>query len=135
VLKLNPNPTFKWPVKFKSPDGEQTLLLIFRHMTVEEHDAWWAAAVARYVEYGAALEAHVKAVEQATKEGKELPQAPKIEKTGLDEIMDVVAGWEEVDAEFSREAMAKLIANYHDLTAKKICNAWSDGLTQSRSEN
>jgi hypothetical protein len=134
VLKLNPNPTFKGSVAFNTPEGEQTVSLVFRHMTVEDHDAWWAAAIARYLAHKEALEAHAKALEAATPD-QALPEAPKMEKTGLDEIMEVVAGWEEVDVEFSREAMAKLLSNYHDLTAKKICEAWSNGLTQFKAKN
>jgi hypothetical protein len=140
VLKLNPNPTFKCPVKFNSPEGEQTLNLLGRHMTVEDHDLWWAGAVARYLAHKQALEDHAKAIESLQTLGlpnpeAALPEAPKMEKTGLDEIMDVVAGWEEVDAPFSREAMATLLSNYHDLTAKRICEAWSAGLTQYRVKN
>jgi hypothetical protein len=134
VIKIDPNPTFKWDVKFKTPEGEQTLKLLFKHMTVEEHDAWWTAAIERYAKYREALAKHAEAI-AALAEGSVLPPAPKMEKTGLDEIMEVVVGWEDVDAEFSRDAMGKLIANYHDLTAKKICEAWFDGLTQRRREN
>lgn|GEM_PF-1364535 len=135
MLKIDPNPTFKWDVKFNTPEGEQTLKLVFKHMTVEAHDAWWDEALKRYLSYRDALQAHAKAIEEATVAGKELPEAPKQAKSGLDEIMELVAGWEEVDAEFSREAMGKLIDNYHDLSAKKICEAWSAGLTQRRREN
>lgn len=134
MLKLNPNPTFKFPVTFNAPDGEQILNLLGRHMTVEEHDAWWAAAVARYLAHKQALEAHANALAALAPDAV-IPEAPKMEKTGLDEIMDVVAGWEEVDAEFSREAMGTLLSNYHDLTAKRICEAWSSKLTQHREKN
>jgi hypothetical protein len=144
AVKVNPNPTFKWPVKFTSPEGEQTINFNFRHMTAEEHDAWWQAAVQRYMDYRVELEAHAKAVaeaaEKAKAEGKDAPEAPpepKMAKTALDEVMEVVAGWDEgeVDEPFSREVMGKLMSNYHDLTAKKICQAWSDGLTQRKREN
>lgn len=134
MLKLNPNPTFKCPVTFNTPEGEQTLNLLGRHMTVDDHDAWWASAVARYLAHKQALEDHAKALE-ALKPDEPVPDAPKMEKTGLDEIMDVVAGWEEVDVPFSREAMATLLSNYHDLNAKRICEAWSAGLTQYRVKN
>lgn len=135
MLKVDPNPTFQAPVKFKSPEGEQTLNLVFRHMTVEEHDKWWADAMQRYRDHVVALEAHIKAVEAAATAGNELPEEPKPTKTGLDEIMDVVVGWEDVDQPFSREALAKILSNYHDLSAKKICQAWSAGLTQAKVEN
>ena len=134
MLKINPNPTFKFPVKFNTPEGEQTITLRGRHMTVEEHDLWWAGAVARYVAHKQALEAYAQALE-ALKEGEPIPDPPKMEKTGLDEIMDVVAGWEEVDAAFSREALTTVLSNYHDLTAKKICEGWSEALTQHRTKN
>ena len=134
MLKLNPNPTFKLPVTFNTPEGEQTINLLGRHMTVEDHDLWWAGAVARYIAHKQALEAYAKALE-ALQPDEPIPEAPKMEKTGLDEIMDVVTGWEEVDAEFSRDAMATVLANYHDLTAKKICEAWSEKLTQFRVKN
>ena len=134
MLKLNPDPTFKCPVVFNTPQGEQTLNLLCHHMTVEEHDLWWAGAVARYLAHKQALEDHAKALEALAPDAV-LPEPPKMEKTGLDEIMDVVSGWEEVDAPFSREAMAKLLSNYHDLTAKRICEAWSAGLTQHRVKN
>jgi hypothetical protein len=134
VLKVDPDPTFTKPVKFKTPQGEQSLLLVFRHMTVEEHDKWWAEALQRYRDHVAALDAHMKALQELA-EGAEPPEAPKQPKTGLDEIMDVVVGWEEVDQPFSREALAKVLSNYHDLSAKKICEAWSSGLTQATVEN
>jgi hypothetical protein len=135
VLKLDPNPTFKWEVTVKTPEGEETITLIYRHMTVEDHDAWWAAAAQRSRDYGETLRKHMVAVEQAAKDGKELPAMPKPEKSGFDEIMEVVAGWEGVEAEFSPDAMAKVLSNYHDLTAAKICQAWSRGLTQRKVEN
>lgn len=134
MLKLNPNPTFKCQVKFNTPEGEQSITLLCRHMTVEDHDLWWAGAVARYIAHKQALEAHAKALDALAPDAP-IPEAPKMEKTGLDEIMDVVAGWEEVDAEFSREAMATILSNYHDLTTKRICEAWSAGLTQHREKN
>lgn len=142
MLKLDPDPTFPFSVTLRTPKGEQTLKLVGRHMTVEEHDAWWKAALKCYVEHQEALKAHAaaiaKAAEEAAAKGEpmpETPEAPKPEKSALDEVMDVVAGWEEVDAEFSADAMRKLLANYHDLSASKICEAWSATLTQARREN
>lgn len=134
MLKLNPNPTFKCPVTINTPEGEETITLLGRHMTVEDHDRWWADAVSRYLAHAKALEAHAKALEMLAPDAV-LPDAPKAEKTGLDEIMDVVAGWEGVEGEFSRESLATVLSNYHDLTAKKICEAWSAALTQHRVKN
>jgi hypothetical protein len=135
VLKLDPNPTFPWPVTFKSPDGEQTVVFMFRHMTVDEHDAWWSAAHQCSIDFKDACDRYLKDLEESIKAGKEAPEMPKRARSGFDEIMDVVAGWLEVEGEFSREAMAKLVGNYHDLTARKICEAWSAGLTQRKLEN
>lgn len=135
MLKLNPNPTFAWPIKFKSPEGEQTLNLLFKHMPVEQYEAWWDAAVQRHIDYLAALEAHAVAVKQATEQGSVLPERPKPAKAGIDELMEIVAGWNDVDTPFSREALQTLIANYHDLTVKKISAAWIEGLQQRKVEN
>lgn len=135
MLKLNPNPTFAWPVKFKSPEGEQTLNLVFKHMPVEQYEAWWDAAMQRHVDFLAALEAHSVAVKTATEQGAVLPEVPKPAKAGIDELMDIVAGWSEVDAEFSREALQTLLSNYHGLTVRKITEAWIEGLQQRKVEN
>jgi hypothetical protein len=135
MLKLNPNPTFTWPVKFTSPEGEQTLQVVYRHMTVEEHDAWWAAAVKRYIDFRDALAKHADDVQAALSDGKPAPEAPKPERSGLDEVMDLVAGWQDVDTEFSRDALQKLMSNYHNLSAKLLCEEWSKGLTQRKLEN
>jgi hypothetical protein len=134
VLQLEPDPTFTWPVTFNTPKGAKTITLVFKHKTVDEHNAWWEAAVKRSVAHRDALIAHAAAIEKLGPDDV-VPPAPKPEMTALDEIMDVVAGWEDVDAPFSRESMTKLLANYHDLSAKKVCEAWSAGLNGRRLEN
>lgn len=142
MLKLDPDPTFPFSVALRTPQGEETLKLIGRHMTVDEHAAWWKAALKSFTDFQEVLKAHnaavLKAVEEAAAAERpvpEQPEAPKPEKSALDEIMEVIVGWEDVDAEFGRESMRKLLANYHDLSASKICEAWSAALTQARREN
>jgi hypothetical protein len=137
MLKLQPNPTFKWPVKFKTPDGEQILSLVFKHMPVEKYAAWWAAAHKRKQDFIDALDAYPIAVEKAKTHGEEAPPMPKEEDfgLGLDEVMDVVVGWEEVDTPFSRESMKTLLANYHDLKVVTISRGWIEGLQQRKLEN
>lgn len=135
ALTLDADPTFKHPITFKTPQGDKTITLLFAHMTVEDHDAWWEAARQRSVDFAAAVSAWKKALEKAAEEGNELPPAPKMERTGLDEVMDVVRGWEGVAADFSREAMGRLMSSYHALTARLICNEWSKQLSAGRLEN
>lgn len=135
MLKLHPNPTFTWPVKFKSPEGEQTLTVVFRHMPKEQYDAWWDAAWKRHIAYQDALRAWAEACATAKAEGKSEPAKPQPEMAGVDELMEIVAGWEDVDAPFSREALSTLLANYHDLNVKRISEAWIEGLQQRKLEN
>jgi hypothetical protein len=156
VLKLNPNPTFTWPVKFMSPEGEQTLLAVFRHMPKAAYDEWWEAAWNRSRAYNEALQAWVEAGVKAKDEAKAAgqpepadPPKPTPEQFGLgldeivgrdasdgrDEIKGFLVGWQEVDAPFSRDAVKHLLGNYHDLNIKKLSEAWIEGLQQRKLEN
>lgn len=49
-------------------------------------------------------------------------------------VFEIVEGWTDVDMEYSREALEKLIANYHG-SALLIMEAYSAELTKSRRKN
>ena len=135
MLKIDPNPTFSWPVKFNTPEGEQTITLVYKHMDTDARNEWWKAAAESYVAYADKLKAHAKAVEEAKETGGVLPDEPKPERSGLDEVMDIVVGWQDVDGEFSRDAMKKVLKNYHTLSARKIAEAWDAALTEGKAKN
>ena len=44
MFRLKANPTFEWPVLIPSPNGEQTLTLIFKHKTRDEMKAYFEEA-------------------------------------------------------------------------------------------
>ena len=44
MFKIKANPTFDWPVEIPSPDGPQTLVLVFKHKTRDEMKAYFEQA-------------------------------------------------------------------------------------------
>lgn len=56
------------------------------------------------------------------------------DRDDIDIVMDIVAGWSDVSAEFSREAMTRVIQNYHP-AALTIVRAYVDELTKARTGN
>lgn len=82
MLKLQPNPTFKWPVKITLPGEEKpaTVVFEFRHKTKEAVEAFRQDLVNR------------------------------TDEAILDEI--IVKWHEGIEEEYSEVALGKLIANY-----------------------
>lgn len=104
MFKLNPNPTFVGTATIAVPGGEAEKLRL-----VFKHKTRDEAAAF---------------FERAAKSG---------EKESV-LLMEIVAGWEDVDAEFSEEALETLLQNYHT-SPRAIFDAYLDELTAARKGN
>lgn len=110
-FKVQPNPTFVGTAKIHVPgEGPKPLLLVFKHKTAAEADD--------YYRRGAAL----------SEEGRPSPE------TFAHHLLEVVAGWRDVDAEFSEAEFARLLANY-PFAARAIHEAYFDALGGERRGN
>lgn len=107
MLKLQPAPTFKARVGIPVPGQDKTVQVMctFAHMTRDEYAAF-------SIGEGAAA------------------------RSDVDSIMAILRGWDEadIDAAFSREAVALLIQQYHG-AAFAIAEAYAIELKGARAKN
>lgn len=104
MFKLDPNPTFKATAKIPAPGGEPQDL----------------ACIFRHKSRDD-LQAFVQ-------------KANAGDLSDLDATMEFLAGWEDADAEFSREAVNKLLQGYHG-SARALYLKYLEELTQARLGN
>lgn len=113
TFKVNPNPTFVGTAKIHVPgEGPQPLKLVFRHMP--------AAGADEYFRRGLAL-------------GADPADPPSSEKFAA-YLLEVVAGWEDVDAPFSEAEFVRLVSNY-PLSTVAIRDAYFEALGGARRGN
>lgn len=105
MFKIAPNPTFLAEVAIPVPGGgKEKLKLVFKHKTREQ------------------LEQYIERSRGTTPE----------EEPGL--LTEIIDGWQDVDQEFSREALAELLSNHHG-AGFHIMEAYIDELTGRRRGN
>ncbi|AQW29527.1 phage tail assembly chaperone [Ralstonia syzygii subsp. celebesensis] len=86
MFSINPKPTFAAEVAIPvAGGGTEKLQLVFKHKTRDEVKAFFAQAGA-----GAGAD----------------------DQSDADVLLEIVAGWEDVDVPFSREALDQLVQNY-----------------------
>lgn len=107
MFKTKPNPTFMEPAEIPTAgDAPQTLRLFFRHKRRSEVKNFFDRAA-------------------------QLAGDPEKE---LDLLMEIIAGWEDADVEFSRQALGDVLENYHGAVAP-IFQAYTRGLLEGRKGN
>lgn len=105
LFTLDPAPTFAWDVALTAPGGEsRPLRVVYRHMG-KERLALWRAEVAM-----------------------------RPESDELDILLEVMAGWENTDQPFSREALSRLLDNHHR-AAEELYLGFLQGLAGARRGN
>jgi bacterioferritin (cytochrome b1) len=104
MFKIIPNPTFVGIAKIAAPGGEVLDLRI-----VFKH-----RTVTQLQEF--------------------LAEAAKNERSDVDGLLEIVEGWEEVDAPFSREALAQILDNYHDVVTP-VMNAFFEAIRGAKEGN
>lgn len=104
MFKLNPNPTFAGTATIVVPGGEAEKLRLVFRHKTRD-DA--------------------KAF---------FERAAKAEEKESTLLLEIIAGWEDVDAEFSEDALAKLLQNYHTAPSA-IFEAYMAELTAARRGN
>jgi hypothetical protein len=104
MFSLNPAPTFVAPVTIAVPGKPAATLKMVFKHKTKDE----AAAFFK---------------DAATSDEKEAVQ-----------LLQIVAGWEDVDSPFSVEALERLLQNYHN-AAQAIFQAYMDELTQARKGN
>lgn len=124
VIKVKANPTFIWEITIDTPEGEIKPKFEYKHMTTEQYDAYWATAREQEA-------AHAAAAEAAKAAGEPEPQR---KRTALDDVMDIVVGWQDFDEPFSRSAMDEFMKNYH-LATLPIFAGWVEGLRKGKQKN
>jgi hypothetical protein len=108
MFKLNPGATFAHTLPIPVPGGNLVdIKLIFRRMPRAEALAYFHPPSA-----------------DASAGGQPATQEPR---SDLDFVSGLISGWEEVDAPFSREALAELLENYPQ-AAKRIADAYMPAL-------
>lgn len=84
MFKITPNPTFPAEIAIPVPGGgKEKLKLVFKHKNREQ------------------LEEYIERSRGATPD-----EEPSL-------LMEIIDGWQDVDQEFSREALAELLRNHH----------------------
>jgi hypothetical protein len=58
----------------------------------------------------------------------------ELNRTNEEALMDIMAGWHEVDTEFSKEALTKLCKKYH-AAARVLVEKFISDLTQAKAGN
>ncbi|QHI99364.1 hypothetical protein GT347_16090 [Xylophilus rhododendri] len=105
MFKLIPEPTFTGVAKIAAAGGAtQELRLVFKHRTVAHLQAFLDHAAAHP------------------------------ERSDLDGLLDIVAGWEDVDVPFSPEALGQLLDNYHDVV-RPVMDAYFEALRGAKQGN
>lgn len=105
TFRLDPAPTFSWPVGLTAPGGKKHVLeLVYRYKTREEAAAWRKKAVA----------------------------APNGDEAAL--LLEVVDGWNNCDEPFSPAAFTRLLNAWHG-AAEEIFVAYFEGLRGARAGN
>lgn len=104
MFKLDPNPTFEATVKIPAPGGESCDLACVFKHRTRDE-----------------LQAFVE-------------KATSGEWSDLEATLEFLAGWKDADAEFSREAVFKLLQNYHG-AAGALYRKYLEELTQARLGN
>lgn len=105
MLKLKADPTFTAPVKIPTPNGQVVVRMDFKHMPKDEFEAF---------------------VKSERERDEKRPDA--------DVILDIVAGWHDVDGEFNRENVTRLCQEYH-AAGRVIVETFVEELTQHRQGN
>lgn len=95
MFKIQPNPTFTVPVKIHVPGVEGPDPLRIIYKHRQEED----------------LEKLAESIGKA-------------KKITVDDLLEIVFGWEEADTEFSREALLKLKSNYPSSFAQIYEQYW-----------
>jgi hypothetical protein len=104
MFKLNPNPTFVGTASIAVPGGEAEKLRL-----VFKHKTRDDA----------------KAF---------FERAAKSDESESKLLLEIIAGWEDVDAEFSEDALSQLLQNYHN-AAQAIFEGYMAELTAARRGN
>lgn len=104
IFKLNPDPTFEAPVVIAVPGKPAAKLRLIFRHKTRD-------------------EAKAFFERAANSDEKESTQ-----------LLEIVAGWVDVDAEFSEVALGQLLQNYHS-AAQAIFEAYTGALTQARRGN
>lgn len=104
MFKINPNPTFPGTATIAVPGGEAATLKL-----VFKH----------------------KTRDQAK---AFFENASKSDEKESKQLMEILAGWEDVDTEFSEASLDHLLQNYHN-AASAIFEAYMVELTQARKGN
>jgi len=107
MFKIKANPTFEATVKIPTPEGEQSLTLVFKHKTRQQVKEFFAAVAAEEQGDGA-------------QEGARM--------------CELIEGWKDVDAPFSQAAISDLVQNYH-AAPSAIFEAYIGALTQAKQGN
>jgi hypothetical protein len=108
-VSVKAKPTFFAKVTIPAPEGALVLDLEFKHRTRKEFDAY------------------IQQVQSRTAEGEG-------SVAEVDQVLELVAGWRNVEEPFSKEAVADLLENFH-AASRTIGSRYHDELTQARLGN
>ena len=115
MFKIVPDPTFTSPVKIPVHGGEdQEVVFIFKHKDEEQLDEFY------------------KKLELLS---KKKPRTIKgVVARDAEILMEFTAGWQDVDAEFSKDSLATFLSNYK-AAGKRILDAWEKEIHQAPIKN
>lgn len=104
MFKIQPNPTFQATVKIPVPGGKTEGLVLVFKHKTRDETADFFSRAASYKGKDAKL------------------------------MLEIIDGWQGVDADFSEDALMRLLQNYHGAT-KAIFDAYLEELGQARAGN
>lgn len=104
MLKLQPNPTFRAKVGIPLPGGEKAEVVFTFKHMTRDALERWLTG------------------EDAAK------------RSDVESVMDVVSGWDGIDADFSRDSVDALLQQYH-AAARSIIGAYVSELSAARLGN
>ena len=111
MFKINPNPNFTKPVTI--PDADGTLTMIFKRRKQSER----AAAYDTLQKEAEALDAAELTAQERVKQ---------LTQIQADFLLQIAKGWEDCEADFSKEAIAELLDTYPE-AFKAITTAYAKG--------
>jgi hypothetical protein len=129
MLKINPNPTLKEDVKVTIPGDKEpgVMTIIFKYMGEEQYQQFLERAGLKLADDGQVEDKEDGQAEIKTKKPRKKPDQ-------AESFMELVVGWEEIDADFTKENV-KIFLNNYPLSFYEILGQYRDLRWTSRIKN
>lgn len=106
MFKLQPAPTFKADIKIPTAEGEGVISFVMKYRSRTELTAFYES----------------------------MKDADGKDKADKDILADVIMGWDGIDAEYNKKALATLIDNYPG-AALAMLNGYTKALVEGQVKN